>query len=104
VTDVAAVDLLVSGGPLLTMDSQGSFFLDGAVAIDGGRIVTVGSAKAVTSSVSARAMLHASGKAILPGFVNCHGHTGRKCCGGKRPPRPARFQHARLFRSRSTRA
>ena len=75
-TDVAAVDLLVSGGPLLTMDSQGSFFLDGAVAIDGGRIVTVGSAKAVTSSVSARAMLHASGKAILPGFVNCHGHTG----------------------------
>lgn len=48
------------------MDSQGSFFPDGAVAIAAGRIVAAGSTKAVTASVSARTMLDASGKAILP--------------------------------------
>jgi 5-methylthioadenosine/S-adenosylhomocysteine deaminase len=70
------VDLLVLGGPLLPMDEAGSFFPDGAVAIADGRIVAAGEARAVSAQVTASERLDAAGKAILPGFVNCHGHAG----------------------------
>ena len=69
-------DLLVAGGPVLTMDAAGSFFKDGAVALAGGRIVAVGERDAVSATVSAAREIRAAGKAILPGFVNCHGHAG----------------------------
>jgi 5-methylthioadenosine/S-adenosylhomocysteine deaminase len=69
-------DLLVSGGPLLPMDAVGSFFPDGAVAIAGGRVAAVGDRREMGARVSAAERLDASGKAILPGFVNCHGHAG----------------------------
>ena len=69
-------DLLVAGGPLLPMDAAGSFFPDGAVAIAGGRIAAVGDRREVSARVSAGERLDASAKAILPGFVNCHGHAG----------------------------
>ena len=70
------VDLLVDGGPLLPMDASGSFFPDGAVAVAGGRIAAVGDRREVRARVTAAERLNASGKAILPGFVNCHGHAG----------------------------
>jgi len=69
-------DLLIVGGPLLAMDEAGSFFADGAIAIIEGRIAAVGDRRAVNAQVSAAATIDASGKAILPGFVNCHGHAG----------------------------
>jgi 5-methylthioadenosine/S-adenosylhomocysteine deaminase len=69
-------DLLVAGGPLLPMDAAGSFFPDGAVAIASGRIAAVGDRREVSARVSAAERLDASAKAILPGFVNCHGHAG----------------------------
>ncbi|HWF40358.1 MAG TPA: amidohydrolase [Candidatus Acidoferrales bacterium] len=71
-----SVDLLVAGGPLLTMDSAGSFFSDGAVAISHGSIVAVGHREAVAAAVAADEMIDARGKAILPGFVNSHSHAG----------------------------
>ena len=61
---------------MLAMDAAGSFFRDGAVAIDGGRIVAVGHREALAEAVDAQNNIDARGKAILPGFVNCHGHTG----------------------------
>ena len=70
------VDLLVAGGPLLTMDAAGSFFPDGAVAVAAGRIEALGERAAVAASVRAAEEIDATGKAILPGFVNSHGHTG----------------------------
>jgi predicted amidohydrolase YtcJ len=37
------VDLIVSGGHLLTMDEQAPEIADGAIAVDAGRIVASGS-------------------------------------------------------------
>src|SRR5262245_41083895 len=73
---VKHADLLVAGGPLLPMDADGSFFPDGAVAIAGGRIVAGGDRQEVSARVRAAERSDASGKAILPGFVNCHSHAG----------------------------
>jgi 5-methylthioadenosine/S-adenosylhomocysteine deaminase len=75
-TEPLQVDLLVEGGPLLAMDAAQSYWPTGAVAVRDGSIVDVGAAEAVCGRVRAARVINASGKAVLPGFVNCHGHAG----------------------------
>jgi 5-methylthioadenosine/S-adenosylhomocysteine deaminase len=66
------VDLVVTGGTLLTM--AGPDIEDGAVAIDKGVIVGVGKAADIAKSFHGRDVIHAQGHAVLPGFVNTHTH------------------------------
>lgn len=47
---------------------------DGAVAIDGDRIVDVGDRASLISKFPATRVLDHGNAAILPGFVNCHSH------------------------------
>lgn len=47
---------------------------DGAVAIDDGMIVAVGSSAALDAHFRARTRLDLSGKVVCPGFVDCHTH------------------------------
>ncbi len=47
---------------------------DGAVAVDQGRIVEVGPARALARRYRARRVLHANGKLVSPGFVDAHSH------------------------------
>src|SRR5258708_7418306 len=70
------VDLLIAGGPLLAMDVARSYWPTGALVVRGGMIVDVGSDEAVRSRYAAARLIEARGKAILPGFVSCHGHAG----------------------------
>jgi 5-methylthioadenosine/S-adenosylhomocysteine deaminase len=70
------VDLLIAGGPLLTMDAARSYWPSGAVALRGNAIVDIGADHAVRDRVAATRLIEARCKAILPGFVSCHGHAG----------------------------
>ena len=47
---------------------------DGAVAIDGDRIVGVGTREALVSGFPESPVQHFGVSAILPGFINCHTH------------------------------
>ncbi|MGD9100052.1 MAG: imidazolonepropionase [Anaerolineae bacterium] len=47
---------------------------DGAVAVDGGLIVAVGPTEQLRAAYSARSAIDASGKVIIPGFVDPHTH------------------------------
>jgi imidazolonepropionase len=47
---------------------------NGAVAISGGRIVRVGTTSAVRAQVQSRASLDATGRVVMPGFVDPHTH------------------------------
>lgn len=47
---------------------------DGAVAIDGDRIVAVGSSRALAQQWQGARQLHAGGGIVLPGLVNLHTH------------------------------
>jgi 5-methylthioadenosine/S-adenosylhomocysteine deaminase len=69
-------DLLITGGALLPMDEGGSFFAEGAVVVAGGRIVAIGPTADLAARFTPTETIDARGKAILPGFVNCHGHAG----------------------------
>ncbi len=68
------VDLVVSGGTVVTMDAAWRVIEDGAVAVAGGRIVAVGKRAEVMSRFAAREVVDARGRAVIPGLVNGHTH------------------------------
>lgn len=68
------VDLLVTGGTVVTMDAQRRVIEDGAVAIRGERIVAVGPAAELERRYRPRRRLRAEGRLILPGLINAHTH------------------------------
>ncbi|MGC0421928.1 amidohydrolase family protein [Embleya sp. AB8] len=69
------IDLLVTGGAVLTADAADTYLPDGAVAIDGGRIVAVGGATELRARFPAAPTLDARGCLVLPGLVNAHAHS-----------------------------
>src|SRR5712691_5446976 len=70
----AIVDLIVRGGTVVTMDGRRRVIENGAVAIKGGRIVSVGSVTDIDRNYAAREVVNASGKVIIPGLINGHTH------------------------------
>ena len=63
-----------TGARIVTMDGD-QVIENGTVVVDGNRIVAVGAAADVTVPNSAT-VVDASGKTILPGFVDAHAHLG----------------------------
>jgi len=83
-----AVDLLVRDGCVVTMDAGRRVLGDGAVAIDGGRIVAVGETAAVARRIAPRQTLSVAGGVVTPGLVNAHQHvTGDLLARGLVPDR-----------------
>ena len=68
------VDLLLRGGIIVTMDMQGRVIEDGAVAISDGRIEAIGRRAEIESRYTARQIIEAQGRAIIPGLINGHTH------------------------------
>lgn len=70
------VELLVLGGPVLTMDDADRVIPHGAVAIADGRIVAIGDRKELGTRFRPQRTLDAGGHALLPGLVDAYGHAG----------------------------
>jgi len=78
------VDLLIHATQLLTVPGPGpqrgaaqreiGLLEDGAVAVAEGRIVAVGPTAELRQRCSARETIDATGKVVLPGFVDAHTH------------------------------
>jgi len=68
------VDLLVSGGTVLTMDAQRRIIEDGAVAIRGDSIVAVGPRVELEAGYEAARTIDARGSLVMPGLINGHAH------------------------------
>jgi 5-methylthioadenosine/S-adenosylhomocysteine deaminase len=68
------VDLLLSGGIVLTMDASFTVHNPGAIAVKDGKIVAVGTASDVASRFAPRARYDATAKILMPGMVNAHTH------------------------------
>jgi len=69
-----AIDLLVEGGTVVTMDSDRRVIDDGAVAIRGDAIVAVGTRAELGKRYTPARRIGASGRLILPGLINGHTH------------------------------
>jgi 5-methylthioadenosine/S-adenosylhomocysteine deaminase len=68
------VDLILSGGTVITMDGSRRVLTSGAIAVDGADIVAVDTPQAVAAQFTARDTIDTTGKIVLPGLVNTHGH------------------------------
>jgi 5-methylthioadenosine/S-adenosylhomocysteine deaminase len=68
------VDLIVSGGTVVTMDGARRVIEHGAIAIKAGRIEAIGRAADLDQKYAAREVINASGKVVVPGLINGHTH------------------------------
>jgi len=81
------IDLLVTGGTVITVDPARRVIENGAVAIKGDRIVEVGPADQFAGRGAAARTIDACGKAVIPGLIDAHAHAGHgliKTMGGGR--------------------
>jgi 5-methylthioadenosine/S-adenosylhomocysteine deaminase len=68
------VGLILSGGTVITMDGSRRVLTSGAIAVDGADIVAVDTPRAIAAQFTARDTIDTTGKIVLPGLVNTHGH------------------------------
>jgi 5-methylthioadenosine/S-adenosylhomocysteine deaminase len=69
-----AIDLIVAGDYVVTMDAGLTVIEGGAVAVDDGVIIAVGPAAEIHSQHTARETLSGDGRVVMPGLVNGHTH------------------------------
>ncbi len=69
-----SIDLLVRGGTVVTMDARGRVIEDGALAVNRGRIVAVGTRAEIEKNYAGREVIEARGRVVMPGLVNAHTH------------------------------
>jgi len=68
------VDLILSGGTVVTMNKAFDIIHDGAVAIRGTEIVAIGESTKIFAQYEALEIVSCQGQYILPGLVNAHTH------------------------------
>jgi 5-methylthioadenosine/S-adenosylhomocysteine deaminase len=68
------VDMIVSGGIVVTMDGARTIYPDGSVAVRGDEIVAVGPRAEIEARYAGAQTIDARGKLVLPGFINGHTH------------------------------
>ncbi|MEX2122821.1 MAG: amidohydrolase [Woeseia sp.] len=71
---LTAIDLIVEGKYIVTMDEQMTVIEGGAVAIDEGVIVAIGPADDIDAQYSAQERLQGDNHVVLPGLINGHSH------------------------------
>lgn len=68
------VDIILTGGTVVTMNEQMDLLFDGAVAVRGAKIVAVGTAAEIAAQYEAAEVVDCSDHYVLPGLVNAHTH------------------------------
>lgn len=66
------VDYLIRNAYVITMDTNRNVFVDGYIAVDKGKIVSVGID--AECNLIAKKTINGKGKAVMPGLVNAHNH------------------------------
>ncbi len=67
-------DILIKHAIIITMDRNHRIVRDGAMKIGGNKIIEIGDSKDLEKKFSARKVIDASGKVVMPGLVNAHTH------------------------------
>lgn len=70
-----AVDLLITGATIVTMDGERRIITDGALAMTGDRITAIGKRSDIEPGLQAGEVIDGRRFVVTPGFVNGHIHT-----------------------------
>lgn len=67
-------DYILENGFVVCMDKDGRTIEDGAVVVEGNRILAVGKTHEIKKKYHAEERINVKGKAIMPGFITTHNH------------------------------
>jgi 5-methylthioadenosine/S-adenosylhomocysteine deaminase len=73
-TPLPHVDLLVSHGLIVTMDSERRILPGAAIAIQGDTILDIGPSDQIAARYNPKRVIDAQGALLLPGLINAHTH------------------------------
>ena len=73
-TDDDQIDLIVKGDHIVSMDAAGTVIEGGAIAVDEGVILAIGSAADIEAKYSAVETLDGENRVVMPGLINGHSH------------------------------
>ncbi len=68
------IDLIIAGDTIVTMDAARTIIENGAVAVDDGVIVAVGTTAEIAANFSAKQTLDGKNRVVMPGLINGHSH------------------------------
>ncbi len=66
--------MLIGNGRLITRDNENTFIENGAVYIEGAKILETGQTKALKAKYPDAEFIDAGGRVIMPGLINTHHH------------------------------
>ena len=69
-----AIDLIITGDSIVTMDADRTIITNGAVAVDDGIIIAIGTRADIEAEFTSRQTLAGDKRVVMPGLVNGHGH------------------------------
>jgi 5-methylthioadenosine/S-adenosylhomocysteine deaminase len=70
----ANVSLIIANGIVITVDGNRRIVNPGSIAINGSEIVAIGTPQQIAAQFKAGETIDASGKVVMPGLINTHGH------------------------------
>ena len=73
-SDLKEVNIIITNGIIVTVDSAGTVFPNGSIAIDGDKIIAIGKNEEILNKYRAKTTIDAKGKIVMPGLINCHTH------------------------------
>jgi 5-methylthioadenosine/S-adenosylhomocysteine deaminase len=68
------VSLIIANAIVITVDANRRIVNPGSIAINGSEIVGIGTPQQIAGQFKARETIDASGKVVMPGLINTHGH------------------------------
>ncbi|WP_423786939.1 amidohydrolase family protein, partial [Jonquetella anthropi] len=90
---IKKVSILLLHGTVITMDPQRRIIEEGAVAIDGKRILDVGTAEDLQKKYVSDKVIDCAHKVIMPGLIDAHGHAGHALFKGIGCDSPSHWMH-----------
>jgi cytosine/adenosine deaminase-related metal-dependent hydrolase len=91
---MSAADLMVHGGPVVTMNPVRQVWADGGVVVQDGAIVDIGPSDLLRARWQPNQLVDVRGQVIAPGLVNAHVHlTGLDLLPGLEPTDSPRATH-----------
>ena len=81
--------MLITNAGIITGNIDNPFISDGAITIEGTRIVEVGESAELTGQYDSHEILYAKGSIVTPGLVNAHMHLYSSLARGMPYPKEA---------------
>ena len=76
------IDILITGGRTLLLNSTNTAPDRSAIAIKSSDIIDIGPAEELAKKYQAKKTINAENSLVMPGFVNCHTHAAMTCFRG----------------------